>query len=684
MSPLFKLSLRAGVFAAVSSHIKKTGNLNSIDERGNTPLMIAASNGRLNICQLLIDSGASALVKNLDGKTASELAKSTRNLTIYELIQKSTMSRSIPSAEPLKPIKPPNEAVYPELEPKPFSLTQHNPEFTIADEDSDIFELSEWQSDEQTFIPKQDDASVVEASKTQKDISKHKPIDQDTDWSDVMLEIPIIIENKNKETDYPNIKLILQEALAAGYIQKEEIKKAVYLDLGKVNTTVARLISNFISDSGCLVGEDYFAFDYDYSTLGDDDNLAIENTLDLIRDLLFGKKEPTWWHQNINKFDLIDKRSEQSIGQRMDSALISLARQLCNLSENSWLSIYGITDIDLVQNEALDDTEYNEYKLEENTPTEKDETSDFLGLVNSLRDNDSLDKFQIDEIPRPNYKELKLIRNYPITDSEVNIEALSNFISAYQNTRNLLITSNFRLVISIANKYQYSTLSVDDLIQEGNVGLMKAAEKFKYKKGFKFSTYATWWIRQSITRAIADQSRIIRIPVHMLERIYKVKQVETSCYQKYTNQSVPLNVLADLTDYSNSEVKKALKMYNDAEAFSSFYYDFEEYLCDTSTRTPEQITSDLSLSKTISDVLDGLTARQSKVLRMRFGIDMNTDHTLEEVGTQFDVTRERIRQIESKALGVLKHHNHNEVLVPYSESISIYEAHEVPKGSETW
>mgnify|MGYP000444500594 CR=1 FL=1 len=259
----------------------------------------------------------------------------------------------------------------------------------------------------------------------------------------------------------------------------------------------------------------------------------------------------------------------------------------------------------------------------------------------------------------------------PVTEiKEVN-RRLSIGEAKARRAKKEMVEANLRLVISIAKKYTNRGLQFLDLIQEGNIGLMKAVDKFEYRRGYKFSTYATWWIRQAITRSIADQARTIRIPVHMIETINKLNRVSRQMLQEMGREATP-EELAERMDMPEDKVRKVLKIAKEPISMETPIGDDEDshlgdFIEDASVTSPVDSATSEGLRESVREVLSGLTPREAKVLRMRFGIDMSTDHTLEEVGKQFDVTRERIRQIEAKALRKLRHPTRSEGLKSFLE-----------------
>ncbi len=304
--------------------------------------------------------------------------------------------------------------------------------------------------------------------------------------------------------------------------------------------------------------------------------------------------------------------------------------------------------------EALDDVEDDDDLIDEDVEDEDEvEEKDIMANVYRSKGTSA-------QLSDPVKMYLKEIGQVPLLDAEEEVEIAKRIEAGDEEARAILISSNLRLVVSIAKKYVGRGMLFLDLIQEGNMGLVKAVEKFDYRKGFKFSTYATWWIRQAITRAIADQARTIRIPVHMVETINKLKRVERQLVQELGRDPTPAEISAKLEGISPEKVREIQKIALDpvsletpiGEEDDSHLGDFIE---DKDATSPDEYANNQLLKDEINAVLAGLTDREEKVLRLRFGLYDGRTRTLEEVGKEFNVTRERIRQIEAKALRKLKH-----------------------------
>jgi len=290
------------------------------------------------------------------------------------------------------------------------------------------------------------------------------------------------------------------------------------------------------------------------------------------------------------------------------------------------------------------------------------------GLLNKRTKWSSAVKEHTDDIARLQKKltQIEKVQRIPISEFKDLTRNMSIGEARARRAKKEMVEANLRLVISIAKKYTNRGLQFLDLIQEGNIGLMKAVDKFEYRRGYKFSTYATWWIRQAITRSIADQARTIRIPVHMIETINKLNRISRQMLQEMGREPTAEELSVKM-EMPEDKVRKVLKIAKEPISMETPIGDDEDshlgdFIEDLNILSPVDKATTTGLTDTVQKVLGGLTPREAKVLRMRFGIDMNTDHTLEEVGKQFDVTRERIRQIEAKALRKLRHPTRSEQL----------------------
>ena len=395
------------------------------------------------------------------------------------------------------------------------------------------------------------------------------------------------------------------------------------------------------------------------------DPVEVARRMDVLREL-YGKFQKT-----ADKFGVADKKSqklrekmgEEFLKLKLPSALIdSFVRKLREVVAAIRQHERVIMDV-CVRQAHMPRKEFIE--LFPSNETNLDWTAElarkrqkWVPALKNHRDDIVLEQQKLTEIERALY--------LPLIDIKEINRAMSIGEAKARRAKKEMVEANLRLVISIAKKYTNRGLQFLDLIQEGNIGLMKAVDKFEYRRGYKFSTYATWWIRQAITRSIADQARTIRIPVHMIETINKLNRISRQMLQLYGREPTP-EELAVAMEMPEDKIRKVLKIAKEPISMETPIGDDEDshlgdFIEDQNAGSPVESATDTGLTETVRDVLAGLTPREAKVLRMRFGIDMNTDHTLEEVGKQFDVTRERIRQIEAKALRKLRHPSRSEQL----------------------
>jgi RNA polymerase primary sigma factor len=329
--------------------------------------------------------------------------------------------------------------------------------------------------------------------------------------------------------------------------------------------------------------------------------------------------------------------------------------------EDNKIEILGLQD-DLIITETEDDDD------EDDDIVDKDLESDLLTRIKSESDSILLKGVNVDDPVRMYLKEIGKV---PLLTGDEEVELAKRMENLDGEAKNRLAEANLRLVVSIAKRYVGRGMLFLDLIQEGNLGLIKAVEKFDYKKGYKFSTYATWWIRQAITRAIADQARTIRIPVHMVETINKLIRVKRQLLQELGRDATPEEIGVEM-DMEPEKVREILKIAQEPVSLETPIGEEEDshlgdFIPDEDAQAPADAATSTLLKEQLVEVLQTLTDREQKVLRLRFGLDDGRARTLEEVGKEFDVTRERIRQIEAKALRKLRHPSRSKKLKDYLE-----------------
>jgi RNA polymerase primary sigma factor len=361
-----------------------------------------------------------------------------------------------------------------------------------------------------------------------------------------------------------------------------------------------------------------------------------------------------------------DEKSEEKRTE-MIGILLEHGKSTGRLSESEILSAMGDLDFDPKQIEEL-------YDSIESAGVEISDEVDGINVesLETVLENPAVVQAETDIVDDPVRLYLKEIGKFKLLTMEEEFELCAKVAGGDAKAREKLLHSNFRLVVSIAKRYLGRGLHILDLIQEGNLGLIKAVEKFDHTKGFKFSTYATWWIRQAVTRAIADQSRTIRIPVHTTEIINKIKRVSSLLTHNNGHEPSSEDIAKEL-DIPLEKIKEAMKVFQDPLSFESPIGDDEdrhlgETIADERADVPAEKAVHAILREQILTVLDTLTPREEKVLRMRFGIPGGKNYTLEEVGKEFNVTRERIRQIEGKALRKLRHPSRSRKLREFLES----------------
>ncbi|MGZ3749345.1 MAG: sigma-70 family RNA polymerase sigma factor, partial [Pseudobdellovibrionaceae bacterium] len=674
INPLLKIAVLHGSQAAVQSHIERGRDLNARDEKGRTSLILASSKGYSDICELLINAKADPLLQDNEGRNAFDIAKECGHINVMELLQKHFLN---------------------------LSNSQQKESFQELSRDVD---LSVWEEDIDSPPPPKDENCLIALSEIQKRISGHVPVDTDHDWLEVEVDLPDILERRNRKNTFSDdlhsrIYALFSSGANNGFVPYEllldicseynlchalEDDLKAYLRypgksvstgkptpvssdqlneiaLGNGSETDGEFLRSLLlalGDMGIVVVNHHDASpDFYINILSNNENSLVDEAVSFLAQQLrqYDNPLPLYMKQMGNKSLLLSREDEEFLGKIMEEGRVEAMEAIAQ-------SPFALNEL-LLTASAIENGELPIRVLlahEQGLGSEKDNDSDTDNQESEIDEygieDSSEEKYNL-EVPVNLYERVSSLRqtlrqfssethgsipdvlkNLPLSRpyledlltkmfvKNVDLEARNRFASALAKTdkaRCRMIQANLKLVYSIATKYTHSGLSLLDLIQEGNIGLIKAVEKFDYRLGYKFSTYATWWIRQSITRAIADQYRLIRVPVHMVEAINKVERIRNNLESK-SEQIVGIDEIAAISEMSEDKVKKVLRA--TIEVFSLDQFD-EQSLSDiTNTLTdpisnPEEVMLKDSLRKTLDDVIETLDKREAEVVRLRFGLN---------------------------------------------------------------
>jgi RNA polymerase primary sigma factor len=698
LNPVLRLALKTGVTAAIASYIRRNQDLDAKDSTGRTPLMIAAFHGHAEIYDLLLDAGANPEIKDGEGRDASQYAE--QFLDSYNLnkrpqafVVSEGASGAITAATEQKFLQAAKNDHQSESIPEALPTAGYLvrlPEDPGRSQDPQAFEddtseESLWEAEMPSTAPLSGEgADSPTQSSVERILSNHRRVDQATDWSYILLELPdaSVPLSRIVEQEYPTTTQLLVDAIGSGKIHRRTLENCIAVDfIGSERATM--VLERIFADLSIEVVNE----DYEYSPYGPpfehDESLVIEALHQIIEDMSERAKSLTQYYEDIRKFDVIDRLAEERIGQRLDSALITLTQELAKLPTQKWGEVAHAVISNKMESSFSDDEEdESEYSVvqEKDNEGEKSlqETSvyeeQFLVFVESVRAGKSIDT-TVQKIPRPSAQLLSTILSKIAGKSQVENSALiKKSIMTFEKARDQLINANLRLVISIAKPYSFTNYPIEDLIQEGNMGLMRAATRYEYQRGFKFSTYATWWIKQSITRAIADHERTVRLPVHIVESVNRVKKSQRQMEEQFRRPAT-LAELASNLELSEEKIQKLLVISQPIESLDVSNDGIGEIAAlglFQDVPDPEEAAMNSSLQRAVKKAIDDMEIKQAKVIRLRFGIECQSEHTLEEVGEAFGVTRERIRQIEAKAIRKLAHASRCEPLAVFLED-SAYE-----------
>lgn len=661
LNPLFKFAILSGAQAAIHFHLRRGDDINARDSNGRSPLMLAAMKGNANVVRLLLEAGADPLLADNEGQTALSIATNKGTAEIIAAIRKHLENGHASTVEA-----------------------------------GEALDTSAWEEDSDAPVPPNDETIGIRAAALQAELSRHVPIDTAEDWSDLDILLPVIPTGRLwsglDEQTRTDIQQLIEDGLRSGRISRRRLEGAVPVDDNhETDTEFEARLRLTLSELEILV-DDWFP-DHPGAPEEDDSleyGAITDEAITFLNDLSSPTGDPFQAYlKDIGRPPLLSREEEAMLGRAMkegiDATIDAIATSATAIKEilaTGSAIIHGDLPLDtMIASGRSPVTNDDEDNTEDVAPERtNDLTSDDLrSLLNTIRERHER-YVALQLLPnKQHYRKLceqtlgalrdglrsvpfswrflEHLRNKVTNDDER--ERLNAALAKVVGARERMITANLRLVISIARRYATPALPVTDLIQEGNIGLLKAVERFEYERGFKFSTYGTWWIRQSITRAIADHARTVRLPVHVTETLHKLSRTERQLNQELGREPS----MEELATRLNISVRKVHRLRQLAEPpvwiDTVTDNDTLETIADMIPENrPNETIEHLcrrSLREAIAELLATLSEQQARIISLRYGLEDGEPRTLEEIGQQFSVTRERIRQIEEKILQKLQH-----------------------------
>lgn len=671
LNPLLRMAVSTGVVTAVKLHIQRGDNLDAKDSLGNTPLMIAASKRKIDICKILVESGADIYAVNSNGDTALDIAQNINCVEVINLLTPTKLTDN-PS----------------------INASSDKTILVDLDFDDDTITIPLFEPELAKSAPQNDFGLILKAQELNQKINKHIVVDTDDDWSSFDVQLPFTAYQPFKATN-PELLSKISDLFKVA-LQENSVPKATITQLSEFfpeenQADYKRLLIQTLNDNGISI-DDRFTFQEDIKSESDFYDEDIDQLVSYFEELASNYNDPLrFYSKEINKNPLLSGPEEVYLAKASEAAFATSIKALCSwrdglnmIVEYSTLALNSDEYSDLATKDGFSNTEQEvENDLPDNIQLDSAQDSDnfdeevsneldvniLLKDINSLKEiMDSTEPLhtnfnKIEKIVsdlKPTRDLIIKIANEASTRATKSAEHLEfyNHVNALEQSRNKMIVSNLRLVVSIAKRYQGQGIPFDDLIQDGNLGLMKAVDRFDWRKGFKFSTYATWWIRQTITRGIADKSRTIRIPVHVSEKLSKITKVHEELIRQ--NGTSSYKSLAKIIGINQQKLEKMMSRLEEPTPIHMPLDSnllLENQIEDNYYAQPDQLCSYKDLKNSLTAAISNLKDPMPYVLTLRYGLNNDEPKTLEEVGQILGVTRERIRQIEAAAFRKIFSHD---------------------------
>lgn len=714
LNPLLRLAAISGVEAAITFHILRGDDLDARDKSGSTPLILAAARKNCGVVRLLLDAGANPTLVDPKGMNALAHALRANCLETVEILSEASNMSPLGTDESEEAIAdnqeklsscfdeisdcqasggeshavgnniPTSSEYHSELIP-PKVTTRYILEVDTLSLDPSPLDVEfedDWEVEVNPVAPV-GDLHVAEAVKNvHKAIGQHKVVDNDEDWGDVDLYLPVIKSIlDNGSVDY-SLRIFLLAAIRDGIVSEENLVELCLNSDGSRNEDFERFIGVAVGELGAIVdvqnGDTINDTSLEESSL--EEKLLLDEAIEFIKDLASEHNEPFRFYSKDIRCRLLEAKEEIALSREMEEAwqdVLSVLAQwpegLAVLFDNAEKVLRGEADAgsfstgpDLaVEDEA---TELEDVYDEDGEEKEHDAGSAFVTAIAAVRSK--IGDFQR---TKEALEAAKLTRGFLFELAErakddSTAKGLVDALERQSYARDRMIQCNLRLALSIAKKHRWSGVPMDDLVQEANIGLMKAVERFDWRRGFRFSTYATWWIRQQITRSIADKSRCVRAPVHIQEKAWKIIRERDDIELQGGYPELNIDTAKRL-GIPLSKLWTLLSMFDDVVSLDEIGSNMEcarvDLLVNQDDLEPSRLVEQSSLCSTLSGMLEELDERSRAVILYRFGLGNIDAMTLEEVGQIFGVTRERIRQIEFKAMSKLSCEKRKEILAPF-------------------